>query len=250
MRLLSLAPSMTEIIYALSKGSDLISATTFCDYPDPARFLPKVGGWTTGHDYKAIERLHPDLIFTCMYIPPGIEELCKRLRIQWIHVDPHTLDGVLESIVTVGEALGVKNGACAIVQTMQEKFAKLRAHQPKAKPRIYCEEWHTPPMVAGNWVPEIIDIAGGISLAPSGKPSYAVSAEDIQRFDPDFIIAHWCGFGPHSRMHSLAARQGWENLRAIQQHAFVAMDDALLNRPGPRLIEGASALQMTITGQD
>lgn len=243
-RVLSLAPSITEIIFALGEGHQLVGVTNVCDYPQAACALPKVSGWTTKHDIASLARYRPDLIFTDMYLPPGLSDWCQEHGVQHIHVHPHTLIEVMASITTVGAALDRTAAADQLNRRLHEQCAALRKTQPlRPRLRIYSEEWHTPPMIGGNWVPELITLAGGIPLAPPGKMSAAITTETVQHFDPDIIIAHWCGFGERSRLRTIAARPGWNQLRAVYTNQIFTVHDSLLNRPGPRLIEGARALK-------
>lgn len=246
MRLLSLAPSITEILFALGVGEQLVGVTALCDYPAAARTLPKVSGWTTGHNFSYLERYQPDLVFTCMYLPPGLAAACAAQHIPLVHGDPHTIAAVLDSMITIGQAVEKITAARNVITQLSTQLAQLQVTQSRYRPRVYCEEWHTPPMVSGNWVPELVALAGGVSLEQPGVMSGAITTEQIQAFDPEMIVAHWCGFGPRSRLAAIAARPGWENLTAVREHRLITIDDGLLNRPGPRLWLGAMALHTAL----
>jgi iron complex transport system substrate-binding protein len=99
-------------------------------------------------------------------------------------------------------------------------------------------------MASGNWVPELVAIAGGEEgIAETGKPSAAYDFDRLRAFDPDLIVCHWCGFGERGDAARVAERPGWDALRAVREGRIAFLDDSLLNRPGPRVVEGARALQ-------
>ena len=135
---------------------------------------------------------------------------------------------------------------------MQQEFSKIHHASRDLKHcyRLYTEEWHTPPTVSANWVPELITLAGGQPLALPGQWSYPVTDQDVQQFDPDIVITHWCGFGKRSRPQVILQRPGWAQLQAVQQNQLYAVNDSLLNRPGPRLTTGAEAIQHLLKKYD
>lgn len=257
MRLLSLAPSNTEILYALGLGDQIVGVTGFCDYPADAKRKPKVGGWTTPLPEK-IRTLRPDLIFTSYFLPPPLQDWNGPGKI--IHVAAKTLDDVYESILEIGTKVqrythstssGPLEAAKGIVKKMKQEFAQVKKKNNltikqfnNRPPRVYMEEWLKPPMVSGNWVPELVEIAGGIEqIAEKGKPSREFDFKELQDFDPDLMIFHWCGYGTRFDKKNVLDRSGWIQLRAVKDNRLFAIDDALLNRPGPRLAEGARKIQ-------
>lgn len=238
MRLLSLAPSNTEILFALGLGDAIIGVTRYCDYPKEAKEKPTIGSWITT-DPKQIKKLKPDLIFTSYFIP---EELRK-----WhgpgevIHLHPKTLDDVLQSILHIGDVTGRQKRAKSIVERMRKS---LIIRQYGRRPRVYMEEWPTPPMTSGNWVPELVAIAGGLPvLSKKGKSSDTFSFSELKKQNPDIMIFHWCGFGERFDRNAILRRDGWEKLKAVKENNLYVIDDSLINRPGPRLVEGARKIQ-------
>lgn len=241
MRLLSLAPSNTEILYALGLGDQIVGVTGFCDYPEDAKSKPRVGGWTTPLPEK-IRTLRPDLIFTSYFLPPPLRDWNGPGKI--IHVAAKTLDGVYESIITIAQNTNSLKKAEGIVKKMKQEFAQIKKKQPKKKTKVYMEEWLKPPMVSGNWVPELVQIAGGIEqIAEKGKPSREFSFDELANFNPDLMIFHWCGFGERFNQKIVIERSGWDILEAVKNDRLFVVDDSLLNRPGPRLVEGARKIQ-------
>ncbi|MBI4092986.1 MAG: cobalamin-binding protein [Candidatus Kerfeldbacteria bacterium] len=244
MRLISLAPSNTEILYALGVGDQLVATTHFCDWPAAATNLPKIGGWINTEP-EQIADFKPDIILTSYFVPEPLRSWSGPGTL--LHVEPKSLSEVMDSIVQIGQAVGANKQAQNVVETMQAAFTELRAQPPAIRPTVYMEEWPQPPMVSGNWVPELVEIAGGQPvLAKSGTPSRGFELPELKDADPDFMIFHWCGFGERFDQQTLKKRGGWNDLRAVRNGNIHALDDSLLNRPGPRLVEGAQRIHAIV----
>ena len=256
MRIVSLAPSNTEILYALGCADMVVACTRYCDFPPEAKSKPKVGGWLDIND-QLVEQYKPDVVMTSTFVQDKIVERFKKKGISLFHTDPKTLEQVYGSILSIGKLVEKANKAQNVVDSMKKDFNALKNSitirqnntinnkdrpAPHNKTRAYCEEWHKPPTVSGNWVPKIIEIAGGISLCPQGRVSYPVSLEEVSAFDPDCVILSICGMGSKATPDFVSKREGWGNLRAVKENKIFAIDDSLLNRPGPRLVEGARQL--------
>ncbi len=274
MRIVSLAPSNTEILFALGCGDLIVACTRYCDYPAEALKKPRVGGWLDVDDELVLRHL-PDVVMTSTFVQDAIVARYREKGITLFHTDPKTLEQVYGSILSIGKVVNKEEKANELVHSMKKGFGeiqnsivqneksiktanaenqnnklnenKLHENQNNAltknkKIKAYCEEWHKPPMVSGNWVPKIIEIAGGISLCPEGKISYPVSLEEVEAFDPDCIVVSLCGMGETASSKIITERGGWDTLRAVKKNRIFVIDDSLLNRPGPRLVEGARKL--------
>ena len=132
---------------------------------------------------------------------------------------------------------------------MKSGFAKIRLHPLEYRPRVYMEEWFQPPLAAGNWVPEVAAIAGGEEIiAEVSRPSKTFSLAALSLADPDLIVCHWQGWGDRTDLGRIVERPGWQELRAMAENKIFFLDDALINRPGPRLVQGARALNKIFSG--
>lgn len=240
MRIISLAPSNTEILFELGCEKDVVAVTRFCDYPEEAKLKPKIGGWLDVND-ELVKKFKPDVVMTSTFVQDKIVDRYKESGIKIFHTDPKTLDQVYESILSIGNLVNKRSEAKNIVEKMKKEF-KIIQKVNKKKPRVYCEEWHKPPTVSGNWVPRIIGYAGGISLCPEGKISYPVSSQDVKDFDPDLILLSLCGFGNKAKKEFVTKRKDWQDIRTVKNGNIFVIHDSLLNRPGPRLVEGAKWL--------
>jgi iron complex transport system substrate-binding protein len=241
MRVVSLAPSCTEIIFALGCGEQLVGRTAFCDYPLEVLQVPAIGGWTTA-DISRVLELKPDLVLTSSFLQEPVVATLQKQGVTVCHTDPHSLADVLASFEEIAAALNVPERGRKLRQHLEVDLSSLRPTYFALRPRIYAEEWPSPPMASGNWVPDLLTLAGVDSFLPSGEISRTVTLEEIEEFDPDVILLNYCGMArmpAEKQIGLLKAREGWDHLRAVGKSRIVVIDDSLLNRPGPRLVEGA-----------
>jgi iron complex transport system substrate-binding protein len=272
-RLVSLLPSATEIIYALGLGQDLVGVTFECDEPASARAEKTVvvGGRDTsgmspgeidsyvraqfaqGADLytlhaDALAALKPDLILTqdlCRVcaLPSGqVDAALDHLGCQAdvLSLDPHTLDEVLDSIVAVADSAGVPDRAGELVATLRariDRVAEKVAGRPR--PRVTVVEWTDPPFTAGHWVPDLVIAAGGEPVAASpAAMSVQTTWASIAAARPDVVIAAPCGFHLAG-----AAEQARTVAEALPECEVWAIDaDGIVVRPGPRLVDGIEAI--------
>lgn len=247
MKIVSLAPSATEVLYAIGAGDSIVANTRFCDYPPQAKEKPKVGGWTDVNE-KQVLQYNSDLIITSTFLQKDIVERFKDKGKLVFHTDPKTLMDVFDSVLSLSRALGRTVAGREVVDKMKKDILQVAALTKKidARPKVYVEEWHRPPMASGNWVPELVHIAGGEPLLAKGKVSREVNLNEIVGWNPDIIILSWCGFGMKANADEVKMREGWQFINAIKNDRVFVLDDSLLNRPGPRLADGAKILARII----
>ncbi len=273
MRLVSLLPSATEIVYALGLGEELVGVTFECDEPAAARSEKAVvvggrdtRGMTPGQidDYvrtqlatggdlytlhaAALAALEPDLILTqdlCRVcaLPSGhVEEALDYLgcRADVLSLDPHSLDEVLDSILMVGQRTGASDRAARLVGELRARLARTAARVAgRPRPRVAVVEWVDPPFTAGHWVPDLVMAAGGQPVAARpGAPSVRTSWPAIAAAAPEFVVVAPCGYhlpGVIGQAQAVA--------RALPGAAVWAIDaDGIVVRPGPRLADGVEAI--------
>ena len=280
MRLVSLLPSATEIVYALGLGDELAGVTFECDEPPAARAEKTivVGGLDTkamapgdidryvrsrlaaGEDLytlhaRALAGLAPDLILTqdlCRVcaLPSGqVSDALDYLGCQAevLTLDPHTLDEVLDSIMAVGQRAGVPERAAALVAGLRARLAAVAAGVAGlGRPRVAVIEWVDPPFTAGHWVPDLVSAAGGRAVAARpGVPSVQTSWPAIAAAGPDLVVVAPCGYhlaGAAEQAHLAAAQ-----LPGVPVWAIDA--DGIVVRPGPRLVNGVEALAAVLHPQ-
>jgi iron complex transport system substrate-binding protein len=288
-RVVSLLPSATEIAVALGLGEQLLGRSHECDYPPWVKALPVLTstklekGLTSGEidrrvqeivrqglsvyavDSERLRALKPDVILTqsqcavCAVTPADLEEALAAWvgsAPQLLSLAPDDLGDVWGDIGRVGEAIGAADRAAGVVAALRRRLAGLeeRARRRGTRPRIAAIEWIDPLMAAGNWVPELIEIAGGEPLfAAAGQHSPWLEWKALLAADPDMIVMMPCGYRvPQTMidMAPLAYRQDWRSLRAVREgQVFVTDGQYFFNRPGPRLVESAEIIADCIDGR-
>ena len=243
-RIISLAPSNTEILYALNAQDNLVACTRYCDYPIEATKKPRIGGWLDIKE-ELIMKHNPDLLLTSTFVQNKITNKYKKLGLNIESLMPTTLVGVLNSIKKIGKLVGKEEEADTLIIKMNKKINEIRKKSRFATytPRLYIEEWHKPPTISGNWVPTLAKIArANYSLINAGHHSKEVSTEEIQKYNPEYIIISICGLSDNVPKEWITKRKGWENLSAVKNNRVFVFDDSFLNRPGPRLTIGLELL--------
>lgn len=244
-RLISLAPSETEVLFALGLGADVVAVDANSDYPASARKLPRIASYSGGPQYEKIVALKPDLIVAAegIYSPADIAKL-RSLHLQVLVVNPTSIQGILGDITLVGTAAGVPMKAVQVVRGLQARITAvaMKIARVKTHPRVYYELDTTYYTVGhGSFMDALITMAGGVNIAGTVKNPYPqLSAEKIIAANPQYIILGDAAYG--ASVASVARRPGWSILSAVKDHHVYAFDDNLASRPGPRIVLGLEDL--------
>jgi iron complex transport system substrate-binding protein len=280
MKICSLLPSATEILFALGLGDQVVGVSHECDFPPEARtkrvliqsrishtesaaaidrqvreFLAR-GESLYSVDIQALAAIEPDLIVTqdlchvCAATPDDLATALTHLRTppQIVTLNPHSLADVCEDIRRVGAATGQLHRASALIAEFERAIAAVeRGVAGLPHKRVLCLEWLDPPYVAGHWVPEMVARAGGVDvLGRAGKPSFRVEWEAILAAQPEVIVIMPCGYSLNQALEefqNLTLPQGWKDLPAVRSDkVFVVEASGYFSRPGPRLATGMSIL--------
>ena len=275
MRIASLVPSATEMLFALGLGGSVVAVTHECDFPPQARSLPHLTRTELAEGLRAREidtavkeaagkgralyrldeerlaELAPDLIVTqatcdvCAVSYEDLVEVAARLpgKPKVLQQDPRTLGEMLEDVIRLGEATDLESEAHRMRGELEGRLATIRAAVSGANPpRVIALEWLDPPFVGGHWIPEMISIAGGEDVAgPPGLKSPEVQWGALAGLGPDVVIAMPCG-----RQVGEAHRQAvehWGRIAGLGAGRVYAVDTAAtFSRPGPRLVDGVELL--------
>jgi iron complex transport system substrate-binding protein len=280
MRIVSLVPNGTEILFALGAGDLVVGVSHECDYPEEARRRPVLTGSALSPGMSAAEvdaavsaqvgsgqslytldeariaELAPDVIVTQQLCPvcavstgqvDGAVRPLPRCP-EVVSLDPRTLGDVFADIRRVGEITGRTAEASALVTELERRLEAVRAAvAERPRPRVLALEWLDPPFAGGHWVPEMIGLAGGIdAIAQPGDHSERLTWDRIAAVDPDVIVAMPCGFdeaGAREQIAAIADRPEWRSLRAVREGRVHAVDaNGCFSRPGPRLVDGIERL--------
>lgn len=275
--IISLLPASTEIICALGLESQLIGRSHQCDYPESVQGLPVCSTSKVNPDDSSaaidkqvkevlanalsiyevdedvIKDLSPDIIITqtqcevCAVSLKDVEAALDYLvqkKTQIISLSPNTLEEIFSDIQSLAERLGAGEQGRILLDELNERrdLIKHKLKFVEKRPRVACVEWLSPLMAAGNWTPELIEIAGGEPVfAKSGEHSPYIHAQDLIKQNPDILIVAACGFSISrtlKEIHTLFQIPGWADLAAVKNNqVYIADGNHYFNRPGPRIVD-------------
>ncbi|HZP94762.1 MAG TPA: cobalamin-binding protein [Candidatus Limnocylindria bacterium] len=277
MRVVSLVPAATEIAYAIGAGDELVAVTHDCDYPTAATVLPRVtrstiAGGSSSRDIDAAVREASERGESTFHLDPAAlaavrpdvllgQTLCSVCAVTVaqlpatpgpapavVPLDGASLEGIFEDIRRVGSALGRGAEAAAVLSSLRRRVAAVQARVAGARrPSVVCLEWLDPLFVAGHWVPEQVEHAGGTELlGRRGVSSIDVPDDELFRADPEVLVLLPCGFDADRAVAEsarLRADPRWEGMRAVRAGRVFAVDgNAYFSRPGPRVVDGIELL--------
>jgi iron complex transport system substrate-binding protein len=288
MRIISLLPSATEMVYALGLGNALVGVTHECDFPEATKSLHTVvrpainleglsqveidakvsarlreGKTLYEIDEKLLLELAPDIILTqdlCQVCAPSgnqlshvVMALTKKPKLIWM--TPRNLAGVKENILELSQAAGVEARAAQLFVNWDQRISAVRArsHLLAKRPRTVCVEWINPLFCAGHWIPEMMRLAGGDEgLGREGEESIRIDWQRVRDFKPERIFIMSCGYPLQKAIEQadiIKRYEGLNDLPAVQSgEVYVVDSNAFFARPGPRLVDGTELLSHLLTG--
>ena len=284
MRVVSLLPAATEIVAALGGGGQLVGISHECDYPPSVQHLPRVTTTPVdirapgaaidaevrrlrmasqpviGIDARQLSRLAPDLIITqglCEVCAVGDGETHRVARSlatppRVLSLEARNLEEIWADIRQVGSALGLDDEADELVLGLQSRLTRMRPARTVSSVRILCIEWLEPLYLAGHWVPQMVEAAGGEDVgARPGSHSARREWSELGRLRPDHIIVMLCGFGVERARAELGSVKDPVALDLFRQAPVWIMDgNAYTSRPGPRVVDGAACIQVALLGRE
>jgi iron complex transport system substrate-binding protein len=284
-RIVSFFPSATELLYELGVGDMVFGVTHECLYPEEAKSKPKVirsvfnpdsmsskeiddkivelvrsGKEIYEIDEEILRRAKPDLIIsqdTCKVCSAYTNHVTKALNLldikPEIHpLDPHDIQGILDSIRSVSKKIGMEKKGNQIIQSLQKRINIIQSMKFETKPRVLAIEWLDPFFTSGHWVPEMIEIAGGKNqISSKGEQSRRMKFEEIEQCDPDLIVLMPCGFNTNRTILEyktiLHKNPRWSKLRAVKHQNVFAVDaNSFFSKPSLRTITGIEILAKII----
>ena len=278
MRICSLLPSATEMVYALGLGDQLVGVSYSCDYPEDAKDKPVVSQslrkirqlgsaeidaiiqqarannnplyWI---DEDLLRELRPDLIITqeicevCAIASGSVfETAAKVLDYQpaFIIVRPAGLEDIFQNIVNIGQAANVPERSSALVEQLRQRVTRVKDGLADIgrRPRVFCVDWLDPLRNTGQWVPELVELAGGDEgLAIKGGKSREIAWQEVLAYRPEFLMIMPCAFEPERISQEavpwLVAQPEWTTLPAVQQGQVFLFDGRIPSRHGPRVVD-------------
>ena len=285
LRIVSILPAATEMVYALGLGENLVGISHECDFPPSAKEKPvvvkpalalekmtlreidvavaeRIGSGQSLYqvDETLLRGLKPDLILTqnlCQVCGPAGNEItvvlkCLTPKPEIVWMSPHSIEGIFQNILELGKATNRLPQAEAIVAERRGRLEIISARTKNiSRPKIFCMEWADPVYCAGHWVPEMIETAGGVDeLARKGTDSVRIKWEDVLEYAPEILILSPCGFNLEKALEQashLELQPGWAELPAVRNGRVYAVDaNSYFARPGPRVVEGTELLAYLI----
>jgi len=279
-RIVSFLPSATEILYLLGSQDQLLGVTHQCNFPPEAKNKPQVikpvfdsESMTSMQieekiqelsrlqkdyfiiDFELLKEIRPDIIISqglCEVCSPHTKETDKAIRYldekpQTLVLDPHNVDDILQNIIDVAITVGKETDGRQIRASFTKRIENISTTFKSNKPKVICLEWFDPFYICGHWVPQMVEIAGGINgISITGERSRKMDFSEIVEFDPDILILLPCGFDLERiiiEYESLSHNQQWNSLRAVQTDMVFALDAlSYFSRPSPRIITGIEIL--------
>ena len=284
-RIVSFLPSATELLYELGVQDNLYGVTHECKYPSDATSKPQVINSVINSDKltskeidtmtcqlindgkdifvlneKNLKEAHPDLIIsqeTCEVCAAYTDQVNKAVKILQkkpiLHsIDPHNLQEIINSVVELGKILGKETKAKEIIDSLEKRIQNVKKLQNNKRPRVLAIEWIEPFFTAGHWVPEMIQIAGGINMISKiGEHSRRLDFQEVVESDPDIIIIMPCGFDTKRTISEynniLKENKKWNSLKAVKNNQIFAVDaNSFFSKPSIRTIEGLEILAKII----
>ncbi len=250
-KIVSIAPSNTELLFAVGAGAQVVGRDTFSDYPAEALALPDLGSGYPSYNVEVILTLEPDLVLASpLTASEQIQSLADQGLSVYVLPNPKTLDDLYVNLQTVGKLTGHESEAAALVEGLQARVKAIteKTASVQEKPLVFYEldasqdanaPWTTGP---GTFMEMLLGLAGARNAGSVLQGEWAtISLEELLKQDPDFILlgdALYGGVTPEA----VAARPGWETLTAVKEGRVYEFDDNTVSRPGPRMVDGLEAL--------
>lgn len=248
-RIVSTAPSNTEILFAIGAGPQVVGVTTYCAYPAEAKSKEKVGGFAPNAlSSERIIGLKPNLVLTTGRIQQSFTESLRKLGLNVLSYDASTLEEVVSNVRGLGQATGCEEEAEKLAKQMEHRIQQVRLRFTQlrmiSRPAVLFLVSEEPLMIAGpkSFAGQMIVLAGGRNVFPEVKQQFPrISEEEILRSNPGAILLarHGEGEPPGAQ---LLKRPTWANMDAVRNKRVLIIDDDLINRPGPRLVDGLEIL--------
>lgn len=247
-RIVSTTPSGTALLFALGAGDRVVGVTTFCTYPEAAKALAKIGDFST-LDYESIVALAPDLVVATWLEQRRAVERLEALGFEVLVLYPTTIDGMLESLLSLGKAIGREEAARELRASLRERLgaldARVKAIPESRRPRVFVELTRSPLYTAGpgSTVDEAVRRAGGINVAAAvGKPFAVIARESVIESDPEIVLLGMEDGVSGEGLRAVAAEPGFASLSAVKSGRVHRVDPGILFQPNHRLVDGIERL--------
>jgi iron complex transport system substrate-binding protein len=245
-RIACLQPSATVILSSIGELGRVVACTRYCadvvpEVADGSRII-LADSWTA--NTAQIVAAQPDLVIAAVpYQEKAVSEILKA-GARFLGLAPKTLADTYTDIATIAGAVGASDRGEQVIAAMELAIAEVRSRTTSAvRPRVWCEEWGKPLIASQAWVAELVEAAGGDFV---GTPGRQAMVEEVLPFDPEVIIAAWCGAGDRVPLEKIITERGWKRTAAALSGRVFCIRDEFLNTPAPTLLQGLQALAFAI----
>ena len=254
-RIISLAPNVTETLFALGLEKRIVGVTNECNHPPAAQRKPKVGGYTLISVEKVIS-LKPDLVIAARGASQATVRGLRLTKIPLYTIDPMTLDEVLSTIKEIGNLTGRQAAASNLLGRLKARINRVKERVgqiPKSRwPRVYFQVWDQPPITAGKdcFVGDLIELAGGKNIAHDVRRYGVFSREALVARNPQVVILASMGKGGYqAEVENFSSQPGYHVISAVKNNRIYVVHEDLINRPGPRLVDALEQMARAIHPQ-
>jgi iron complex transport system substrate-binding protein len=241
-RIVSLQPSATVILESIGELGRVVACTRYCAdvvsaAADGSRIIV-ADSWTASAEQ--IVAAKPDLVIASVpYQEKAVSEIL-RAGVPFLGLAPKTLTDIYTDIAMIARIVAASARGEEIIATMQQRIETIRAKTiGMTRPRVFCEEWGKPLIASQSWVAELVQAAGGEFL---GKPGAQITSKEVCRFDPEVLVAAWCGAGDRVPLEKIIPQRDWQQMAAAITGRVFCIRDEFLNTPAPTLLQGLDAL--------
>ncbi len=245
-RIACLQPSATVILDSIGELGRIVACTRYCADVVPAvadgSRIILADSWTA--DTAQIVAAKPDLVIAAVpYQEKAVSEILKA-GARFLGLAPKTLADIYTDIATIAGAVGAAPKGEEVIAAMQRSIGEVRSQTiATARPRVWCEEWGKPLIASQTWVAELVHAAGGEFVGSAGRQA---TVEEVEGFDPEVIVAAWCGAGNRVPLEKIILQRGWQRSTAALSRRVYCIRDEFLNTPAPTLLQGLAALAFAI----
>lgn len=256
-RIISLLPSHTETLFALGAGQQMVGCTSLCNYPPEAKELKQIALANPGSiSVEALVALQPDLIVTGGDYHRQLAAQLETLKIPVLALESQSVADIEKAMLGIGRATGHPNQGKALIDRLKQEIAQLQKQiklfQKAQRPRVFYRVWDQPLMTAGphSFIGELITLAGGENVFADVEPAYPqVSEETLILRNPEVIVMPRMKEGPADTrqvIENLRQRPGWSEMAAVKEGRVYLIEDDVISRPGPRVVQGLQKLAQAL----
>lgn len=247
-RIVSLSPSNTEILFALGAGDRVVGVTSYCDYPEEAKSIEKVGSFE-GPNLELIKKVQPDVVLAG-YIQEEAVKTMESMGIKVVVTEAESFDSIYDSIELIGKVTGTEAKAKEVVDGMKQSIEAIAAkNKDKKKPSVFYVVWTDPLTTAGSdtFINDVIKAAGGVNVAEKVTSWAKYSSEELVKDNPDILISALHSTDKGMTKEDISKNPIFSKLECVKKgNVYIMSDDNIISRPGPRIVQAVEEMSKVL----